>query len=73
MQQHIYTSSKGEDFLSCHEWATYNLSEEEYKFYIAEADSPEKTAIFARWMKEEQIISHTMVEDGKEIMVYDIK
>ena len=73
MQTHEYTSAKGENFLTCHQWAEINLSEEEYKIYINEDMTPEKGAIFARWTAEEQIISHTVLEDGVEVAVYDIK
>jgi hypothetical protein len=72
MQEHIYTSAKGKDFLTCHDWANKNLSREEYIIYISEDNTPEKTEIFARWIKEEQITSHTILEDGVEVAVYDI-
>jgi hypothetical protein len=73
MQQHEFTSAKGDDFLTCHQWADLNLSKEEYTIYLNEDNTTEKQAIFARWMTEEQITSHTILEDGVEVAVYDIK
>jgi hypothetical protein len=69
MQQHIYTSSKGEKFLSWHEWALTTLTEEDLKVYIdpvpeGETMSEGKLALYNRWVQEEKIISHNVMEDG---------
>jgi hypothetical protein len=69
MQQHIYTSSKGESFLSWHQWALTTLSEAELKVYIdpdpeGEPMSEGKLALYNRWVQEEKIISHNVMEDG---------
>ena len=73
MQEHVFTSAKGEDFLTCHQWADLNLSKAEYEIYISEDITAEKTAIFARWKEEEQIISHTVLEEGVAVEVYDFQ
>ena len=77
MQQHIYTSSKGEKFLSWHEWALTTLTEEDLKVYIdpdPEGDpmSEGKLALYNRWVQEEQIISHVEMEDGVVVTEHDI-
>jgi hypothetical protein len=33
---------------------------------------PEKLALYSRWVQEEQIISHVVMEDGAVVMEYDI-
>ena len=77
MQQHIYTSSKGEKFLSWHEWALTTLTEEDLKVYIdpdPEGDpmSEGKLALYNRWVQEEKIISHIVMEDGVVVAEHDI-
>ena len=77
MQQHIYTSSKGEKFLSWHEWALTTLNEEDLAVYIepiseGEIMSEGKLALYSRWIQEEQIISHVVMEDGVVIVEHDI-
>ena len=77
MQEHVYTSSKGESFLSWHEWALSTLSEEDLETYIhpdpeGEPMSVAKLALYNRWVQEEKITSHVVMENGKEIMVHDI-
>jgi len=77
MQQHIYTSSKGEKFLSWHEWALTTLTEEDLKVYIdpdPEGDpmSEGKLALYNRWVQEEKIISHVTMENGEVVMEHDI-
>ena len=69
MQEHIYTSSKGESFLSWHQWALTTLTEEDLAVYIdpvpeGEPMSEGKLALYIRWIQEEKIISHNVVEDG---------
>ena len=69
MQQHIYTSSKGESFLSWHRWALTTLTKEDLAVYIdpvpeGEPLSEGKLALYNRWVQEEKIISHNVVEDG---------
>jgi hypothetical protein len=69
MQEHIYTSSKGENFLSWHQWAMTTLSEEDLEVYInpepeGESMSADKIALYNRWVKEEQILTHVVMEDG---------
>jgi hypothetical protein len=77
MQQHIYTSSKGEKFLSWHEWALTTLNEEDLAVYIepiseGEIMSEGKLALYSRWVQEEKIISHNVIEDGVVVMSHDI-
>ena len=77
MKEHIYTSSKGEKFLSWDEWASTTLSEEDLKVYRdpMTAGDPlpaEKLALYNRWVQEEQIISHVEMEDGVVITEHDI-
>lgn len=69
MQEHIYTSSKGENFLSWEEWARTTLSEADLAIYLdsgveGEPIAPEKLALYTRWVQEEQILTHTIKEDG---------
>jgi hypothetical protein len=76
MKEHVYTSSKGE-FLTWDQWAHTTLTKEELKIYLtSEADGEpipaEKQALYARWLREEKIISHTEMEDGEVIMEYDL-
>jgi hypothetical protein len=77
MQQHIYTSSKGEKFLSWHEWALTTLNEEDLAVYndpIPEGEimSEGKLALYNRWVQEEKIISHNVMEDGVVVVEHDI-
>jgi hypothetical protein len=77
MEEHIYTSSKGDNFLSWHEWALTTLSEEDLKVYIdpdpeGEPMSEGKLALYNRWVEEEKIVSHVHMEDGKVIVQHDI-
>jgi hypothetical protein len=77
MQEHVYTSSKGESFLLWHEWATETLSDADLQVWkepVLEGAPlpPEKLALYSRWVEEEQIISHVVMEDGVVIIEYDI-
>jgi hypothetical protein len=67
MQEHVYTSSKGEIFLSWHDWALSTLSEEEFDIYSSETLTTEKEALYTRWVTDEQIISHVIMEDDTVI------
>lgn len=65
MEQHIYKSSKGE-FLSYHDWVAQNGTSEEQALYdaeLTEANSDAKKALYIKWAKAEQIISHVCIED----------
>ena len=77
MEKHIYTSSKGENFLSWHDWALTTLSEADLKVYIdpdpeGSPMSAGKLALYNRWVGEEKIISHVVMEDDKVIITHDI-
>jgi hypothetical protein len=77
MQQHVYTSSKGETFLSWDEWARTTLSEADLQIYMEpfpEGDPmpAEKLALYSRWIQEEKIISHVVMENGVVIVEHDI-
>lgn len=77
MQQHVYTSSKGESFLSWDKWARTTLSDTDLTVYMApvtEGDpmTAEKLALYNRWVQEEKIISHVVMEDGIVIVEHDI-
>jgi hypothetical protein len=67
MQQHIYTSSKGDKFLSWHDWALNTLTEKELDVYMNEEETSEKIELYARWVSEEKIATHTIMEDGVEV------
>ena len=67
MQEHVYTSSKGENFLSWHDWALTTLSAEEFAIYSSETLTSEKEALYTRWAIEEKIISHVIMEDDTVI------
>lgn len=71
MQQHVYTSSKGESFLSWHQWALATLSGEDLALYLDTTNvdplSPEKIILYKRWIEEEQIKTHVVIEDGETI------
>jgi hypothetical protein len=71
MQQHIYTSSKGENFLSWDEWANTTLSPTDLEVYIGEYATPDKLALYARWVTEEGITSHVVMEDGEQVQRTD--
>ena len=69
MREHVYTSTKGADFLSWDEWANKSLSEEDLIIYLTpeaegEQMAAEKLALYARWVAEEQILTHTVTEAG---------
>ena len=76
MQEHIYTSAKGENFLSWHNWALQTLSEEDLAIYLDPThDDPldtEKTALYERWIIEEQILTHVVMENGQIVMEHEI-
>ena len=67
MQSHVYTSFKGESFLSWHEWALSSLSEEDLAIYSSETTSAKKEALYIQWTKEEEIRTHVIMEDNKVI------
>lgn len=67
MQEHVYTSSKGEIFLSWHDWALSTLTEEEFAIYSNETLTTEKEALYTRWVADEKIISHVIMEDDTVI------
>ena len=71
MQQHIYTSSKGENFLSWDEWANTTLSPADLEVYMGEYNTPDKLALYARWVIEENITSHVVMEDGEQVQRTD--
>jgi antirestriction protein len=71
MQQHIYTSSKGENFLSWDEWANTTLSPTDLEVYMGEYATPDKLALYARWVEEEGITSHVVMEDGEQVQRTD--
>jgi len=67
MEQHIYTSSKG-DFLSFQEWVDLNATAAEKVIYEDEENTDEKKALYAKWVKAEQIVTHKCVyDDGTEL------
>lgn len=66
MEQHIYTSAKG-TFLSYHEWVALNGTPEEKTHYESQVDSDINKALYAKWVKAEQILTHkSIAEDGTE-------
>jgi hypothetical protein len=76
MQEHIYTSAKGENFLDWAAWAHQTLSEADLAIFLnsgvdGEPMVAEKLALYARWVEEEQILSHTIKEDGVVIQHSD--
>jgi hypothetical protein len=71
MTEHIYTSSKGEIFLSWDRWATATLTEAELAIYTNEMVTPDKLALYNRWVEEEKITSHVVMENGEEIQRTD--
>lgn len=64
---HVYTSALPE-FKSWHDWAQDSLSEAELTIYETEADSAEKLALYERWIIDQKITSHTVSEDGNEVV-----
>ena len=72
MEEHVYTSAKGKDFLSWHNWALETLSEEDLAIYLStepegEPMSEEKIALYNRWVIAEQILTHAVLVDDVEI------
>lgn len=72
MEEHIYTSAKGKDFLSWHNWALETLSEEDLEIYLnpgveGEPMPEEKVALYNRWIIAEQILTHAVLVDDVEI------
>jgi hypothetical protein len=68
MKEHIYTSSKGESFLSWDDWARQTLNESDLSVYLSpqvegSTLSADKLALYARWVDEEQILTHVVKED----------
>lgn len=70
---HVYTSDLGEDFLNWHEWAITTLDKDDLNVYLAEDMSDEKIALYDRWIIEQKIITHTILEDGKVKEVNNLK
>jgi hypothetical protein len=73
MQEHVYTSSKGENFLSWDVWARNTLSEADLEVYMNEMNTPAKQALYARWVVEEKITSHSVMENGEEVQHTDFE
>lgn len=71
-REHIYTSAKGENFLTLDEWLRLKLTIEEYDFY-KEVDyrSEEHKQNYNKWIIKEEIIRHKYIED--DIEVFDIE
>jgi len=66
MEQHVYTSSKG-DFLNFFEWTMLNGTVEEKALFDIDENTDAKKALYNKWVKAEQIISHVCIlEDGTE-------
>jgi hypothetical protein len=76
MRENKYTSAKGDTFLNWDQWAHQTLSEADLAIYLnsgvdGEPMVPEKLALYARWVAEEQILTHTVEEDGVVIQHSD--
>lgn len=50
-----FESALGESFLTMHEWALTTLTGPDLNAYLTETMTPEKEALFARWMSEQQV------------------
>lgn len=72
---HVYTSELGEDFLSWHEWAMTTLDKDDLDVYLVDGMpmSDEKIALYDRWIIEQKITTHTILEDGKVKEVNNLK
>lgn len=68
---HTYTSAKS-DFLQWDMWVHQNGTDEEKLIHAQEPDSPEKLALYNKWIAAEQINSHKFVDDnGVETIFFD--
>jgi hypothetical protein len=72
MATHSYQSAKGDNFLTWHQWAETNLTPAEFEIYIHPDNSEEKTALYNRWVADEQITRHHITNDdgSTEIVTY---
>lgn len=70
---HIYTSAKP-SFLEWDMWVHQNGTDEEKLIHATEASSPEKLALYQKWIAAEQINSHKFVaENGEETLFFDAR
>lgn len=69
---HEYISELGENFMSWNYWAHTTLNADDLAIYLDDAGpedpvSPEKHALFLRWVDEQKITTHIIYEDGVEV------
>jgi hypothetical protein len=72
--EHIYTSAKGEDFLSMDQWLRVKFTPEEYENY-KDVDYQDivHQQNYAEWIVAEQIIRHKYIEDGVEVFDIEVR
>ena len=67
--KHIYESAKGKDFLSFDDWLRVTLMEDYSKFAQITFPSEVYDQYYNNWLIQEQIISHTTMDDDQVISV----
>jgi hypothetical protein len=71
--EHIYTSAKGENFLTMDDWARKTLTPPEYEELSSDVVTDDKRKeLYSRWLEEEQILTHRCIEDGVEIFNVEV-
>lgn len=67
-ETHVYTSAKGEDFLSFDQWLRVTL-QENYETFAVDVPYPseEMTRLYNDWLVAEQINSHKTFENNVEM------
>lgn len=62
---HIYTSGKGDNFLSWDDWMMVNATDAEKEAYLDPSDTNEvKNGAYHRWIEAEQILTHVQVDSN---------
>lgn len=72
MYQHIYKSKLGDDFISWEDYITTKVFDSEWiqldPEKVKELESSEVFAkYFMNWIKYQQIVSHVILKDGREV------
>lgn len=68
-ENHIYESNLP-TFLEWRAWVSENCTPEELECFLSEdfPISPEKHALYLRWVADQQITKHTIMQDGVVVL-----
>lgn len=68
---HIYTSAKGE-FVPFDMWVRNTGNDMDEVHHNSPVDTPEKIAVYKRWIEAEQITSHKFIDENGNETVFPL-